>query len=67
MQLSHHKDIGKTIEEWQRKGWHLHTYQAQGSPAIVNHYLLFERESKGKIPQSAQAAAAAAAAASAAT
>ena len=65
MQLGHHKDIGKTIEEWQRDGWRLHTYQAQGSPTIVNHYLLFERESKVKIPESAKAAAAAASAAAA--
>jgi len=44
VQVSHHKDIGKTIDEWQENGWHLHTYQAQGSPTLVNHYLLFERE-----------------------
>jgi hypothetical protein len=43
VQVSHHKDIGKTIEEWQRKGWRLHTYQATGSPTAVNHYLLFEK------------------------
>jgi hypothetical protein len=44
VQLGHHKDIGRVIGLWQKKGWRLHTYQAQGSPTIVNHYLLFERE-----------------------
>jgi hypothetical protein len=44
IQLGHHKNISKTIEEWERKGWRLHTYQAQGTPTLVNHYLLFERE-----------------------
>jgi hypothetical protein len=43
VQVGHHKNIGKTIEEWQRNGWRLHTYQAQGTPTLVNHYLLFER------------------------
>jgi len=43
VQVGHHKNIGKTIEEWQRKGWRLHTYQAQGTPTLVNHYLLLER------------------------
>jgi hypothetical protein len=38
-----HKDIGKTIEEWQKKGWRLHTYQATGLSTAVNHYLLFEK------------------------
>jgi len=47
VQVGHHKDIGKTIEEWQKKGWRLHTYQATGNvgpaTAFVNHYLLFEK------------------------
>jgi hypothetical protein len=43
VQVGHHKNIGKTIEKYQRNGWRLHTYQAQGSPTLVNHYLLFER------------------------
>jgi len=42
--VGHHKKIGEVIEEYQKKGWNLHTYQAQGSPTIVNHYLLFERQ-----------------------
>jgi hypothetical protein len=43
VQVGHHKDIGKTIEEWQKKGWRLNNYQAVGTPTIVNHYLLFEK------------------------
>jgi hypothetical protein len=43
VQVGHHKNIGKTIREWQQKGWQLRTYQAQGSPTLVNHYLLFEK------------------------
>ncbi|UCH38040.1 MAG: hypothetical protein JSV76_02440 [Candidatus Bathyarchaeota archaeon] len=62
VQLSHHKDIGQTIERWQRNGWRFHTYQAQGSPTMVNHYLLFERGSEETIPPSVKAAVAAAAA-----
>jgi hypothetical protein len=45
VQVSHHKKIGKVIEEYQMEGWRLHTYQAQGTPTLVNHYLLFERGS----------------------
>ena len=45
VQVGHHKEIAKVMEEYQNKGWQLHTYQAQGSPAIVNHYLLLERDS----------------------
>jgi len=47
VEVKHHKDVGKTIEEWQKKGWRLHTYQATGqvgpAAAFVNHYLLFEK------------------------
>jgi hypothetical protein len=43
IQVGHHKNIGKRIEEKQRTGWCLHTYQAQGTPTMVNHYLLFEK------------------------
>jgi hypothetical protein len=43
VQVNHHKDIGKTIEEWQKKGWRLHTYQATEYRTDVNHYLLFEK------------------------
>jgi hypothetical protein len=43
VQVNHHKDIGKTIDEWQKKGWRLHSYAVAGSPTAVNHYLLFEK------------------------
>ncbi len=51
IQVGHHKDVGPVIEEEQKEGWRLHTYQ----PAVANssmlapvvyHYLLFEKESK---------------------
>ena len=49
VEVKHHKDIGKKIEEYERNGWHLHTYQTAGMGAgpmsyIVIHYLLFERD-----------------------
>ena len=43
VKVDHHKKIGKVIEQYQMEGWQLHTYQAQGTPTLVNHYLLFER------------------------
>jgi hypothetical protein len=45
VQVGDHKNIGKTIEEWQKNGWSLHTYACAGIGAMmaVNHYLLFER------------------------
>jgi hypothetical protein len=48
VQVEHHKDVGKTIEEYERNGWHLHTYQTAGMGAgpmsySVHHYLLFEK------------------------
>jgi hypothetical protein len=47
VEVKQHKDVGKTIAEYQKNGWHLHTYQAaglSGGPitSFVNHYLLFE-------------------------
>ena len=48
VQVGHHKRIGKVIDQYQREGWNLHTYQAQGTPTMVNHYLLFEREAEMK-------------------
>ena len=42
VEAKHHKNIGKTIEEWQKKGWRLHTYQAIGTSGNPSHYLLFE-------------------------
>jgi hypothetical protein len=44
VQVGHHNKISEAIAEYQKSGWRLHTYQAQGSPTMVNHYLLFERE-----------------------
>jgi len=48
IEIGHHKNISKTIEEWQRNGWRLHTYQVAGMGAgpmayNVKHYLLFEK------------------------
>jgi hypothetical protein len=44
VEVGHHDRIGKTIEEWQEKGWQLYSYQAAGRDRInVSHYLLFER------------------------
>ncbi len=45
VQLSHHKEIGRTVEEWESKGWVLFTYTcAQLQNAAINHYLLFTKE-----------------------
>ena len=49
VEVLQHKDIGKTIAEYQKNGWYLHTYQAaglSGGPikSFVNHYLLFEKD-----------------------
>ncbi len=46
VQVGHHKDVGRAIEEWQKNGWDLHTYTcAQMRPGLeILHYLLFERE-----------------------
>jgi len=30
VEVGHHKDIGKKIEEYKKNGWRLHTYQAAG-------------------------------------
>jgi hypothetical protein len=47
VEVKHHEDVGRTIKEWQKNGWRLHTYQATGTvglaSAFVNHYLLFEK------------------------
>jgi hypothetical protein len=45
--VGHHDNVGKVIEEREKAGWRLHTYQAVGNVAMatafVNHYLLFEK------------------------
>jgi hypothetical protein len=45
IKVDHHKNVGKTIEEYQRKGWCLHTYACAqaGMGELINHYLLFEK------------------------
>jgi len=47
VEVKNHNDVGRTIKEWQKNGWRLHTYQATGNvapmTAFVNHYLLFEK------------------------
>jgi hypothetical protein len=46
--VSNHKDVGKTIEEYEKNGWRLHTYACAGNAALAlgtNHYLLFEKGS----------------------
>ena len=49
VQVNHHNGVGNKIEEWERNGWHLHTYAcAQLRGSTVNHYLLFEREDNKK-------------------
>ena len=49
VEVKQHKDVGQTIAEYQKNGWHLNTYQAAGlsggpMTSFVNHYLLFEKE-----------------------
>ncbi len=49
VEVKNHRDVGKTIAEYQNNGWRLHTYQAAGLAGgplstFVNHYLLFEKE-----------------------
>jgi hypothetical protein len=62
IKVKNYKDVGKTIEEWQKNGWRLHTYACTqyGIGGDANHYLLFEREKGKKIPPVEAAAAAAA-------
>jgi hypothetical protein len=43
VEVNHHNDIGRTIEEFQRNDWRLHTYQATGRDIWIKHYLLFEK------------------------
>ena len=44
VEVGHHKNIAKVIEDYQQEGWHLNTYQATGQATMVSHYLLFEKE-----------------------
>jgi hypothetical protein len=45
VQVHHHKDIGKTLEEWQKNGWRFNTYACTQVRIAgdVNSYLLFEK------------------------
>ncbi len=43
VQVGDHRTVGKTVKEFEEKGWRLHTYACAGIGAMmaVNHYLLF--------------------------
>lgn len=43
VEVSHHKNVGETIEEWEKNGWNLYSYTAAGYGTSINHYLLFMR------------------------
>jgi hypothetical protein len=43
VEVSHHKNVGGTIEEWEKSGWNLYSYTAAGNPGAISHYLLFMR------------------------
>jgi len=45
VQVGDHKNVGETVEDWEKRGWRLHTYACAGIGAMmaVNHYLLFEK------------------------
>jgi hypothetical protein len=45
VQVGDHRNIGKTIADFQKNGWKLHTYACAGIGTMmaINHYLLFER------------------------
>jgi hypothetical protein len=45
VQLGHHNDVGRKIEEWESNGWVLYSYEtASFQSTVVNHYLLFFKE-----------------------
>jgi hypothetical protein len=45
VQLGHHNDVGRRIEEWESNGWMLYGYTAASfQSTVVNHYLLFFKE-----------------------
>ena len=49
VEVNHHKDIGKTIEQYESNGWRFLSYQAAGMGAgpmsyRVSHYLLFDKD-----------------------
>ena len=45
VQVGHHNEIGRKIEEWESNGWVLFTYTcSQFQNIAINHYLLFVKE-----------------------
>ena len=62
--VSNHDKVGKTIEEWEKEGWRLHTHSCtqRSIGAEANHYLLFAIDKSKKVPASVKATANAAAA-----
>jgi hypothetical protein len=44
IQLENHNKVADSIEDLQRDGWELHTYQATGRDIWIKHYLLFKKE-----------------------
>jgi len=44
VEVNHHKKIANVINEYQKKGWYLHTYACAGVGFGTIHYLHFERE-----------------------
>jgi len=44
VEVKHHKDVGETIEKFEKNGWSLYTYQVTGRDIWINHYLLFKKE-----------------------
>jgi hypothetical protein len=44
LQVGHHRDIGRLLWDYQKRGWILHTYQAAHADGYaINHYLLLEK------------------------
>lgn len=46
VQVNHHDDIGRTIEEYQNSGWSLHTYSSAQFRRIVDREIKFSNEQK---------------------
>jgi len=45
VQVSHHNEIGRKIEEWESNGWILYSYSAASfQSTAIKHYLLFMKE-----------------------
>jgi len=45
IEVKRHKNVGKTIKDWQKNGWRLPTYTSTqyGIGGDVNHHLLYEK------------------------